>query len=151
MALQTGDQAPDFHLPDQDGKTVSLSDFAGRKLLLYFYPKDETPGCTTEACEFRDAREQYAERGIAVVGVSADDAASHQRFRGNHGLEFPLLSDVDGTVAKAYDSWGTRQLSIGEFTGAFRSTFLIDEQGRIAQAWYNVTPQGHPEAVLAAV
>lgn len=151
MALKSGDKAPDFHLPDQDGKTVSLGDFAGRKLLLYFYPKDETPGCTTEACAFRDAREQYAERGIAVVGVSADDAASHQRFRANHGLQFPLLSDVDGTVAKSYDSWGTRQLSIGEFTGAFRSTFLIDEQGTIAQAWYNVSPEGHPEAVLAAV
>jgi peroxiredoxin Q/BCP len=151
MALKTGDQAPDFHLPDQDGNTVSLGDFEGRRLLLYFYPKDETPGCTIEACEFRDAREQYAERGIAVVGVSADDGASHRRFRANHGLEFPLLSDVDGTVSKAYDSWGTRTYSMGEFTGVFRSTFLIDEQGRIAEAWYNVSPQGHPEAVLAAI
>lgn len=151
MALKTGDQAPDFHLPDQDGDTVSLGDFAGRKLLLYFYPKDETPGCTTEACAFRDARQDYADRGIAVVGVSADDAASHQGFRSHHGLEFPLLSDVDGTVSSAYDTWGTRKLSVSEFTGAFRSTFLIDEEGKIAQAWYNVAPEGHPEAVLAAL
>lgn len=151
MALKTGDQAPDFHLPDQDGNTVSLGDFAGRKLLLYFYPKDDTPGCTAEACAFRDSSQEYRDRGIAILGVSADDATSHQRFRANHGLPFPLLSDVDGTAAKAYDSWGTRKLSIGEFTGAFRSTFLIDEQGRIAQAWYDVSPQGHPEAVLAAI
>jgi peroxiredoxin Q/BCP len=108
MALKTGDQAPDFHLPDQDGNTVSLGDFTGRKLLLYFYPKDETPGCTTEACAFRDARQDYADRGIAIVGVSADDGASHQGFRAHHGLEFPLLSDVDGAVASAYDTWGTR-------------------------------------------
>lgn len=151
MALNPGDAAPDFHLPDQDGNTVSLGDFAGRRLLLYFYPKDETPGCTTEACAFRDARQEYAERGIAIVGVSGDDPASHRGFRDHHDLGFPLLSDVDGSVARAYDSWGTRRYSIGEFTGALRNTFLIDEQGRIARTWYDVSPQGHPEAILAAL
>lgn len=151
MALQPGDAAPDFRLPDQDGKTVSLGDFAGRKLLLYFYPKDETPGCTTEACAFRDAGQQYASRGIAILGVSGDDSDSHRGFREHHGLAFPLLSDVDGAVAKAYDSWGTKQFGTFEFTGVLRNTFLIDEQGKIEQAWYDVSPQGHPEAILAAL
>ncbi|MFZ0216054.1 MAG: thioredoxin-dependent thiol peroxidase [Candidatus Dormiibacterota bacterium] len=151
MALKPGDQAPTFRLPDQDGTAVSLGDFAGRKLLLYFYPKDDTPGCTTEACQFNDARQRFVDRGVAVIGVSADDGESHRRFRAKYGLEFPLLSDDGGQVATTYGAWGEKTYGEQTFTGVLRSTFLIDEQGRIEQAWYDVAPDGHPEAILAGI
>ena len=130
---------------------MSLGDFQGRKLLLYFYPKDDTPGCTTEACQFRDTGQQFGQHGVAVVGVSADDGESHRRFRAKYSLDFPLLSDAGGEVAKAYDAWGEKTWGTQTFTGVLRSTFLIDEQGRIEQAWYDVSPDGHPEAILSGL
>ena len=151
MSLTSGHQAPDFTLKDQDGNAVSLADFRGRKLVVYFYPKDDTPGCTTEACQFNDSLDRFQNEDVAVVGISADDAESHHRFRAKFGLNFPLLVDEGGEVAKAYDSWGTRTYGDRTFTGTLRSTFLIDEQGKIWHAWYDVRPDGHPEAILATL
>jgi thioredoxin-dependent peroxiredoxin len=151
MSLTSGQQAPDFNLQDQDGNAVSLSDFRGRKLVLYFYPKDDTPGCTTEACQFNDSLTRFQNEDVAVVGISADDAESHQRFRAKFGLGFPLLVDEGGEVAKAYGSWGEKTYGDKTFTGVLRSTFLIDEEGKIWHAWYDVRPDGHPEAILASL
>jgi thioredoxin-dependent peroxiredoxin len=151
MALTSGQPAPDFRLQDQDGNTVSLSDFRGRKLVLYFYPKDETPGCTTEACQFNDSLTRFEEQDVAVLGVSADDADSHRRFRAKFGLGFPLLVDTGGEVARLYGSWGEKRFGDRTFVGVLRSTFLIDDQGRIEKAWYDVSPDGHPEAILTAL
>ncbi|MGH7867911.1 MAG: thioredoxin-dependent thiol peroxidase [Candidatus Dormibacteraceae bacterium] len=149
MTLTAGILAPDFNLPDQDGNPVKLSDFQGRKLLLYFYPKDDTPGCTLEACQFNDSLDRFREQGIAVLGVSADDGQSHQAFRSKFGLHFPLLVDAGGEVAQAYGAYG--ELSWGDrvWNGIKRATFLIDGEGRIEQVWHDVTPDGHPEAILA--
>lgn len=151
MALIPGQPAPDFRLQDQDGNTVSLSDFQGRKLVLYFYPKDDTPGCTTEACQFNDSLARFEDRDVAVVGISADDAESHTRFRARFGLNFPLLVDTGGEVAKAYESWGEKQYGDRTFVGVLRSTFLIDEEGRLEKTWYDVSPDGHPEAILGVL
>jgi thioredoxin-dependent peroxiredoxin len=151
MALTSGQPAPDFRLEDQDGNTVSLSDFRGRKLVLYFYPKDDTPGCTTEACQFNDSLARFEDRDAAVVGISADDAESHRRFRARFGLNFPLLVDTGAEVAKAYESWGEKQYGDRTFVGVLRSTFLIDAEGRLEKTWYDVSPDGHPEAILGAL
>ena len=150
MELQPGQPAPDFGLQDHDGNLVQLADFRGRKVVLYFYPKDDTRGCTIEARQFNDLLRHFEGQNVAVLGVSADDATSHRRFRAKYGLTFPLLCDTDFTVAQAYGAYGERQSASGEtVTGILRSTFLIDEQGAIEQAWYRVSPDGHPEAVLA--
>lgn len=151
MALTAGEQAPAFRLQDQDGETHSLEDLRGKKVLLYFYPKDDTHGCTLEAQQFNRLLQQFEHEGIVVLGVSADDARSHQRFRAKYGLEFPLLCDLDASVARAYGAYGEKT-SYGRTTmGVKRSTFLIDEEGTVERAWYNVRPDGHPEAVLAEV
>jgi thioredoxin-dependent peroxiredoxin len=149
MKLTPGQPAPDFHLEDQDGTTVSLGDFKGRKLVLYFYPKDDTHGCTIEANQFNQLLSRFEERDVAVLGVSADDAASHRRFRAKYGLDFPLLCDTTTEVSTAYGSYGEKQYGDRTFTGVLRSTFLIDGDGKIEQAWYDVSPDGHPEAVHA--
>jgi peroxiredoxin Q/BCP len=149
--LEPGDQAPAFTLPDQDSRPVSLEDFKGRKLLLYFYPADDTPGCTKEACQFNDNLHAFQAAQVPVVGVSPDDAASHQRFRSKFGLQFTLLSDPDHAVADQYGAWGERSRYGQTFVGILRSTFLIDEEGRIERAWYNVRADGHAAKVLEEV
>jgi peroxiredoxin Q/BCP len=146
--LEPGDQAPAFTLPDQDSRPVSLEDFKGRKLLLYFYPADDTPGCTKEACQFNDNLHAFQAAQVPVVGVSPDDAASHQRFRSKFGLQFTLLSDPDHAVADQYGAWGERSRYGQTFVGILRSTFLIDEEGKVERAWYNVRADGHAAKVL---
>jgi peroxiredoxin Q/BCP len=147
--LEAGAEAPSFSLPDQDGRTVSLDDFKGSKVIVYFYPKDDTPGCTTEACQFNDNLHGFQRAGVPVLGISRDDAASHRAFREKYGLQFPLLSDLDHQVMDAYGAWGEKT-SYGKTTvGVIRSTFLIDQDGKVARAWYNVKADGHAEKILA--
>jgi peroxiredoxin Q/BCP len=139
--LSPGDPAPDFELIDQDGKVVKLTDFQGRKLLLYFYPKADTPGCTRQACSIRDAREELAALGLAVVGVSPDPPQKQKKFDDKYGLTFPLLADTERQTARAYGAWGEKNLYGKKVEGVIRSAFLIDEAGKIIQAWYKVSPE----------
>jgi peroxiredoxin Q/BCP len=143
--LSAGDIAPAFTLGDQNGKTHSLADYRGRWLVLYFYPKDDTPGCTTEACGFRDEYRAYLRRGVEVLGVSIDGRESHERFAKKYDLPFPLLADTDGTVAKEYGAYW----SFWPLRFARRYTFLIDPQGRIARTYYKVSPKRHSEQLIA--
>ena len=138
--LNPGDQAPPFALKDQEGKMVRLADFHGKKLLLYFYPKADTPGCTKQACSVRDARQDLADLGLAVVGVSPDDPGRQKKFDGKYGLNFPLLSDADHAVAAAYGVWGEKSMYGKKVKGIIRSSFLIDAGGKIISAWYKVKP-----------
>jgi len=142
-----GDRAPDFALPDADGTTHRLSDRRGRWTVVYFYPEDDTPGCTVEACAFRDANDELVAAGAAVWGISPDDAASHRRFREKFDLGFPLLSDVDHAVAEAYGAWGEKTKEGRTYMGIRRSTFLVGPDGTIAHAWRQVTAEGHAEEV----
>ena len=146
-----GSPAPDFDLPADDGSRVRLADLRGKPVVLYFYPRDETPGCTTEACDFRDARSAWQEAGAEVLGVSADSLAAHVKFRAHHSLPFRLLSDPDHTVMGAYGAWGEKVLYGKHSVGVIRSTFLIDKDGRIAALWPKVKVAGHVEAVLKAL
>ena len=139
--LKVGDQAPGFTLKDQDGRTVSLADFKARKLLLYFYPKADTPGCTAQSCSVRDAMEQLAARGAVAVGISPDEPARQKKFDDKYDLGFPLLSDPNHEVAQAYGAWGDKSMYGKTYQGIIRSSFLIDETGRILQASYKVKPQ----------
>ena len=147
--LEPGDQAPAFTLPDQDSRPVSLDDFKGRKLLLYFYPADDTPGCTKEACQFNDNLAGFQAAGVPVIGISPDDAASHQRFRNKYGLRFPLLTDADHAVMDAWGAWGEKTRYGRTSVGVLRSTFLLDEDGRVERAWHNVKADGHAATVLS--
>lgn len=146
--LQPGDRAPAFQLDGDDGKTHSLSEFKGQTLILYFYPKDNTPGCTTEACEFRDASEALRRKEAVVVGVSPDSVATHGKFRDKHGLTFLLLADPDHAVAEAYGAWGDKTLYGKKYKGIIRSTFVIDPKGKVVHAQYKVSPKGHAAALL---
>ena len=146
--LQSGAKAPAFTLPDADGTKVSLSSFAVRKVVVYFYPRDDTPGCTKEACQFNDALSQFEGLGIPVIGISPDKQAAHVKFRDKYGLQFPLLSDPDHTVMEKYGAWGEKTMYGKVTTGVIRSTFLIDEKGKIARAWYHVKADGHAAKVL---
>src|SRR4030042_2986778 len=138
--LGPGDPAPDFALLDQQGKKVKLADFQGRKVLVYFYPKADPPGCTRQACSIRDAREELADLGLAVVGLSPDPPARQLKFDAKYGLAFPLLADQGHRVAEAYGAWGEK-LRYGKKTqGIIRSSFLLDERGKIVQAWHGGTP-----------
>jgi peroxiredoxin Q/BCP len=149
--LQVGDPAPDFTLPDQDGKPVALRSLRGQKVVLYFYPRDDTPGCTREACAFRDNLARVRAKGAIVIGVSRDDAAAHTRFRTKYALPFTLVSDASRAVHRAYGAWG-RKVSYGKETeGVIRSTFLLDEQGRVLQVWSPVKVDGHVDEVLSAL
>jgi peroxiredoxin Q/BCP len=139
--LQPGAAAPAFSLPDQDGNTVNLSEFAGKKLLLYFYPKADTPGCTTQACSIRDAMPDLSGLGIAAVGISPDKPDKLKKFKDKYGLNFPLLSDPDHETADAYGTWGKKSMYGKEYEGIIRSSFLLDEQGKVIQAWYKVSPK----------
>jgi peroxiredoxin Q/BCP len=139
--LKQGDIAPQFELDDQNGKKVKLSDYQGRKLLLYFYPKANTPGCTTQACSVRDASGDLSSLGVAAIGISPDIPQQQKKFDEKYGLGFPLLSDADHAVADAYGVWGEKSMYGKKFEGIIRSSFLIDEGGRILQAWYKVSPK----------
>lgn len=139
-------KAPDFVLQSTDGITVSLKQFTGSWLVLYFYPKDDTPGCTVEACSLRDARDELAELGAQVVGVSRDDSASHEQFISNHKLNFTLLSDPDHKVMDAYGAWGKKMFGV---EGVLRKTFIIDPSGMVVKVYGRVTPAGHGEQIVA--
>ena len=145
--LKKGDQAPSFSLVDQEGKEVKLSDFKGKKVLLYFYPKANTSGCTKQACSVRDARHDLKEFRVAAVGISPDGTDAQKNFDNKHSLEFPLLSDPDHKVAELYGAWGEKKMYGKSFMGIVRSSFLIDETGKIMGAWYKIKPENTvPEA-----
>ena len=146
--IEEGKPAPDFELQSDTGETVRLSDFRGKPVVLYFYPKDDTPGCTTEACEFRDSYDTYRERGIEILGISPDDVASHEKFKSKYNLPFTLLADPERTVAEAYGVWGERTYAGKTYLGINRSTFVIDEDGNVARAMLGIKPAGHAAAVL---
>jgi thioredoxin-dependent peroxiredoxin len=143
--LNEGDKAPGFSLEDATGKLWNLDDLRGQKVILYFYPADDTPGCTTEACDFRDSFPRLQTAGYQVLGVSPQDADSHQRFAEKHALSFPLLVDADHAVAESYGAWGEKKNYGKTYEGIIRSTFVIDEDGLIATALYNVKATGHVE------
>ncbi|HZD04007.1 MAG TPA: thioredoxin-dependent thiol peroxidase [Longimicrobiales bacterium] len=147
--VQRGDRAPDFTLPADDGSEVSLSDFRGRTLVLYFYPRDDTPGCTRQACDLRDGMPRLRTLDAAVVGVSPDSPASHRRFKAKFDLNFPLLADEDHTVAEAYGVWKEKSMFGRRYHGIERSTFLIDGEGRVAEAWRGVNAKEHAELVTS--
>lgn len=148
--LTAGAQAPAFNLPADDGKSVSLADFAGRKLVLYFYPRADTPGCTREAIDFSALRDAFAKAGAAVLGVSADPVKAQGAFRRKHGLAIPLASDETKQMIEAYGAWGPRSMYGRMFMGIARMTYLIGPDGRIARVWPKVKVPGHAEEVLAA-
>jgi thioredoxin-dependent peroxiredoxin len=141
--LAAGDAAPDFTLPDADGKPVSLSEFRGRRVIVYFYPAASTPGCTTEACDFRDSLADLNDAGFAVLGISPDKPAKLAKFRDAEGLTFPLLGDEDRAVLTAGGAFGEKQMYGKTVTGVIRSTFVVDPEGKIEQALYNVRATGH--------
>jgi peroxiredoxin Q/BCP len=146
--LTEGDHVPNFELADQDGRIVRSADFAGKPLVVYFYPKDNTPGCTTEACSFRDAYAEYRERGVAVVGISADSSGSHRKFADKFSLPFTLLSDPEKKVIKAFGAWGEKKLYGKAYEGIFRSTFVIGADGIVKKVFPKVSPAGHAEEIL---
>ena len=149
--LETGIKAPDFTLPDQNGNMKSLSDFKGQKVILYFYPKDMTSGCTKQACAFGDLYPQFREKGAAVIGVSKDSVASHKKFEEKYGLPFTLLSDTELSVIKAYDVWKEKN-NYGKVTmGVVRTTYLIDENGVIVKAFGKVKAAENPAQMLEAI
>ena len=149
--IAEGQKAPDFTLPDQDGKDVMLSKQKGKTIVLYFYPKDDTPGCTTEACAFRDARADYEKAGATVLGVSPDDARSHAKFTRKFGLNFTLLSDVGAKVCDAYGVWKEKTMFGRTYMGVERTTFVIDRNGVVQKAFPKVKVDGHAGAVLDAI
>jgi thioredoxin-dependent peroxiredoxin len=149
--IHEGNPAPDFELPSDTGETVRLSALRGRPVVLYFYPKDDTPGCTTEACGFRDAYAEFEERGARVLGVSPDTEASHAKFRAKHGLQFTLLADEQHEVAERYGVWVEKTRGGRTSMGINRSTFVIDADGRVARAMLGVSPEGHAAEVLEAL
>jgi peroxiredoxin Q/BCP len=148
---KAGTKAPRFSLPDQRGQVVSLADFSGQPLIVYFYPKDDTPGCTKEACGFRDDWDAFEAAGIAVIGISPDSAASHAKFRDKYDLPFTLLADEDHAVCEAYGVWGTKKFRGREYMGVKRTTFVIDGDGKIGHVYENVKPSGHSQELLEAL
>ncbi|MDD3829267.1 MAG: thioredoxin-dependent thiol peroxidase [Anaerolineae bacterium] len=149
--LKAGDPAPDFTLTSDGGQEVSLSDYRGQKVVLYFYPKDDTPGCTAEACAFRDDHSDIVAAGAAVLGVSPDTIKSHDKFKAKYNLPFALLSDPDHRVADMYGAWGEKKMFGKSYEGILRSTFIVDEEGTIVKVFPKVTPKGHSREVLAAL
>lgn len=148
--LKVGSTAPAFTTTDTDGNTVKLNDLRGKKVVLYFYPKDDTPGCTKEACSFRDAFSAFKKKGITILGVSPDKQSAHQKFTEKYKLPFTLLSDTDHTIAEAYESWGEKKFMGRTYLGVLRNTFLIDEKGKIKKIFEKVKPEEHASEVLEA-
>lgn len=144
-------KAPAFELPDENGKIHKLSDYLGKKVVLYFYPKDNTSGCTTEACNFRDDYSTYEKAGVTILGVSPDSVESHASFKAKHNLPFPLLADQGHHVCDLYGVWGTKKMMGKEFEGVLRTTFLIDEAGKILKVFENVKPSEHSAEILASL
>jgi peroxiredoxin Q/BCP len=148
MPIASGNLAPEFSLPDETGKTRTLSEFRGHPVILYFYPKDDTPGCTTEACNFRDDYSEYTKAGVTILGVSPDTSKSHTKFKEKYSLPFTLLADTDHQVCELYGVWGLKKFMGREYNGVFRTTFLIDENGKIIHTFENVKPAGHSVEIL---
>jgi peroxiredoxin Q/BCP len=151
MPIAAGNPAPDFVLPDENGVQRRLSDYRGIPVILYFYPKDDTPGCTTEACNFRDDYSAYQDANVVILGVSPDSSKSHAKFKAKYGLPFTLLADSEHKVAEQYGVWGKKKAMGREYNGIFRTTFLIDANGKIAKVFENVKPAEHSREVLAAL
>lgn len=151
MPVSTGNPAPEFELPDENGTLRKLSDYRGKNVVLYFYPKDDTPGCTTEACNFRDDYAQYQQADVVILGVSPDKPAKHTRFITKYQLPFTLLSDVEHEVCELYGVWGRKKFMGREYDGVFRTTFLIDANGIIVRVFENVSPANHSAKVLEAL
>jgi peroxiredoxin Q/BCP len=149
--VEKGDMAPDFTLPSDDGSQVRLSDLRGRRVVLYFYPKDDTSGCTVQACDIRDSLPRIEETNAVVLGVSPDPVSSHKKFKEKYGLNFPLLADTDKEVAQAYGVWKKKSMYGRAYMGIERSTFIIDEEGRVQEAWAKVKPAEHARDVLEAL
>jgi peroxiredoxin Q/BCP len=149
MPIKNGSPAPDFSLKDDEGRTRALSEFKGAKLVLYFYPKDDTPGCTTEACNFRDDYGDYIGAGITILGVSPDSVKSHKKFKEKFNLPFALLADEDHKISEAYGVWGKKKFMDKEYMGVLRTTFIVDETGRIAHVFKDVKPSEHSKEILS--
>lgn len=149
--LKIGQKAPAFSLKDENGKTVKLSDFKGKRVILYFYPKDDTSGCTTQACGFRDAYPKIEEKNAVVLGISPDDEKSHTKFKTKYNLPFTLLVDSDHKVAEAYEAWGEKSLYGKKYNGVIRSHFVIDEEGKLADIQLKVSPQDSVERAIASI
>jgi peroxiredoxin Q/BCP len=151
MELKVGQKAPEFKLPDENGKLHKLADYAGKNVVLYFYPADDTPGCTAEACNFRDDYLKYKAAGAVILGVSPDDELSHEKFKKKFSLPFPLLADHDHKLCELYGVWGEKSMFGKKYFGVIRSTFLIDEKGKIAEVFKKVSVPNHSNKVLAAL
>ncbi len=149
--LQKGTQAPSITLQDSQGNTHTLSDYKGQTIVVYFYPRDDTPGCTTEACSFRDDYSAFKEAGVEIIGISPDTVESHQKFSEKYELPFTLLADPDHEVSKAYQVWGKKKSFGREYEGVFRTTFIIDSEGKIKRIFENVKPSEHSQEVLEEV
>ncbi len=149
--INLGDAAPDFSVSDETGKIHTLKDYAGKPLVLYFYPKDDTPGCTAESCDFRDNLKAFGKLGVAVLGVSKDSAASHVKFKKKYDLNFPLLADTDGKMVEAYGVWTEKSMYGKKYMGIDRSTFVIDQAGTIVALWRKVKVEGHVGDVIDAL
>ncbi len=149
--LEKNNKAPEFELPDENGDIHTLVDYQGEYVLLYFYPKDDTPGCTTEACEFRDDYAEYEKAGVKILGVSPDSPKSHKKFKEKYGLPFILLSDEDQKVCEAYEVWGKKSMYGREYYGVLRTSFLIDKEGNILEIFENVKPKGHSQQILSVL
>ena len=148
MPIPAGIKAPVFELPDETGEIRRLSDYLGKPVVLYFYPKDDTPGCTTEACNFRDDYSQYQKAGVVILGVSPDSPAKHTKFIAKYQLPFTLLADAEHRVCELYEVWGRKKFMGREYDGVFRTTFLINAEGQIVRVFENVSPAAHSEEVL---
>jgi peroxiredoxin Q/BCP len=146
--LKAGDKAPDFTAKDQNGKTISLGDFKGKTVILYFYPKDDTPGCTAEACDFRDNYQSLEGKGFEVIGVSTDDEKSHKKFETKYSLPFPLIADTDQAIVEAYGVWGEKNMYGKKYMGTIRTTFIIDADGAIKQVIDKVDTKAASQQVL---
>lgn len=151
MAISSGGTAPDFQLMDDTGVSRKLSDFRGHPVVLYFYPKDDTPGCTTEACNFRDGYGEYQRAGVVILGVSPDSVKSHVKFKQKYSLPFTLLADEGHKICELYQVWGRKKFAGREYDGVFRTTFVISPEGKILNVFENVKPAGHSQEVLAAL